>query len=74
MNKCPVCGYSGLDKPAYNGFGNPSFDICDCCGTQSGYHDHSTSFAVLRTDGSPRACPGIAGLLLSRPVGTPCSS
>ncbi len=48
MNKCPVCGYSGLDKPPYNGFGNPSFDICDCCGTQLGYHDHSTSFAVLR--------------------------
>jgi hypothetical protein len=48
MNKCPVCGYNGLDTPSYDGFGNPSYDICDCCGTQFGYHDHSTSFAVLR--------------------------
>ena len=49
MNKCPGCGYSGLDKPAYNGFGNPSFDICDCSvHNNQATTTHSTSFAVLR--------------------------
>jgi hypothetical protein len=31
-----VCGYDGLDEPAFDDVGAPSYDICDCCGTQFG--------------------------------------
>jgi hypothetical protein len=36
---CPVCGYSGLEKPSHNRWGDGSQDICDCCGTEFGYED-----------------------------------
>jgi hypothetical protein len=48
MNRCPVCGYDELDEPAFDDVGAPSYDICDCCGTQFGYHDARTPHAVLR--------------------------
>lgn len=48
MNKCPVCGYDGLEEPAFDDVGAPSYDICDCCGTQFGYHDAKTPHEVLR--------------------------
>jgi hypothetical protein len=48
MNSCPVCGYDDLDEPAFDDDGVPSFDICDCCGTQFGYDDARTPHSVLR--------------------------
>ena len=30
---CPVCGYKGLDEPAYDeNYLEDSYDICSCCG------------------------------------------
>lgn len=45
---CPVCGYFGLDEPAYDKNGLWSFEICICCGVQYGYTDCNTSHAELR--------------------------
>ena len=39
---CTVCGYDGLEDPP------SSWNICDCCGTEFGYHDAKTSHAELR--------------------------
>ena len=36
---CPVCGFDGLDEPAYNEFNDPSFEICSCCRFQFGDDD-----------------------------------
>ena len=37
---CPVCGFSELDQPPWNPHtGAPGFDICPCCGCESGYDD-----------------------------------
>lgn len=39
---CPVCGYNGLDEPAYydlNKLEGGSFDICECCRFQFGVDD-----------------------------------
>ncbi|UTT42925.1 hypothetical protein [Exiguobacterium aurantiacum] len=36
---CPVCGFDGLDEPAYNKFNDPSFEICLCCQFQFGDDD-----------------------------------
>ena len=33
---CPVCGYDGLDEPAFDERGIGSDDICLCCGFQPG--------------------------------------
>lgn len=38
---CPVCGFSGLDRPAYNDYGGASHEICECCNFQFGYDDFS---------------------------------
>lgn len=55
-NHCPVCGWNGLEAPAYANltdiaaahvakppyaahFGEPSFQMCLCCGYEFGYHD-----------------------------------
>ena len=57
MNSCPVCGYDGLDEAAFDDARAPSYDICDCCGTQFGYDDARTPHSVLRakwiTNGMP---------------------
>ncbi len=39
MYICPVCGYSELEESPYDKFGDSSFEICPCCGTEFGYHD-----------------------------------
>lgn len=39
---CPVCGYDKLEEPAAN------HNICECCGTQFGYHDLRFTHAELR--------------------------
>lgn len=41
---CPVCGYKGLDEPAYNEYGDPSYEICSCCGFEYGFDDHSEGY------------------------------
>jgi hypothetical protein len=50
MNTCPVCGYSELQKPAYDRFGYPSFEICPCCGVEFGYQDARRSHESLRAE------------------------
>ena len=40
LNKhCRVCGYYNIDPPWGNDGSSPSFNICDCCGSEFGYHD-----------------------------------
>lgn len=36
---CPVCGYDGLEEPVYDEIGEPSFEICSCCGVEFGFDD-----------------------------------
>lgn len=47
-NVCPVCGWDELEEPPYNSYGNASFEICPCCGTEFGYSDATTSHDELR--------------------------
>jgi len=42
---CPVCGYSDLEEPPYDNSGNPSFEICDCCGFEFGFDDANNSIS-----------------------------
>lgn len=39
---CPICGFS--DVVAFDEFNCTTFEICACCGSESGYeyHQHST--------------------------------
>lgn len=39
---CPVCGYNQLDEPPSD------YNICDCCGTEFGYHDATLTHSELR--------------------------
>jgi hypothetical protein len=57
MNICPVCGYSGLPKPAYDHLGYASFEICPCCGTQFGYQDARRSHDSLRAEWVAKGMP-----------------
>jgi hypothetical protein len=57
MNECPVCGYKGLDEPAFDNVGAPSYEICDCCGTEFGYHDTTKSHAALRQEWVAKGMP-----------------
>lgn len=39
VNNCRVCGLY-IDEPPWGEDGRtPTFDICDCCGTEFGYED-----------------------------------
>ncbi len=38
---CPVCGYDDLDEAPFDNDGNPSYNICDCCGFEFGFDDGS---------------------------------
>ncbi len=48
---CPVCGYDKLEEPPTD------YNICECCGTEFGYHDANCSHEELRrlwiADGMP---------------------
>lgn len=45
---CPVCGYTGMPGP-YKGENDfPSYEICDCCGTEFGNDDDKSTHAELR--------------------------
>ena len=50
MNRCPVCGYDGLEEPAYDEDGVPSFEICPCCGIEFGYEDATKPHESLREE------------------------
>ncbi len=41
MNSCPVCGYDGLNAPPFDEEGNPSYDICNCCGYEFGFDEEN---------------------------------
>lgn len=41
---CPVCGWDELDDPPYDEFGYPSYEICSCCGYETGYHDSNKGY------------------------------
>lgn len=41
---CPVCGYDKLNEEPYDDDGNPSYEICNCCGFEFGY-DEGKDFA-----------------------------
>lgn len=48
MYMCRVCGLQQDDPPWGEDGNTPSFEICDCCGTEFGYHD-ATPQAVSNT-------------------------
>jgi hypothetical protein len=45
---CPVCGFTGLDRPPHDRRGVGSLEICWCCGTQFGFTDWKATHAELR--------------------------
>ena len=38
---CPVCGYPELGERPCDVNGNPSYEICSCCGFEFGFDDSS---------------------------------
>lgn len=38
---CLICGYNQLTEPPYDADGNPSYEICPCCGFEFGFDDKS---------------------------------
>ena len=34
---CPVCGFNGLKEPPYGKQGEPSYEVCPCCGYEFGF-------------------------------------
>lgn len=36
---CPVCGFEGLKEPPYSDLGEPSYEICPCCGFEFGFDE-----------------------------------
>lgn len=43
---CPVCGFDGLKEPPYDKVGEPSYEICPCCGFEFGFDQ--SSYAEFR--------------------------
>lgn len=41
MYICPICGYDKLTEEPFDKDGNPSYEICNCCGFEFGYDDGS---------------------------------
>jgi hypothetical protein len=54
---CPVCGYDGLEEPAYDEAGCASFEICPCCGIEFGYDDAQKTHNELRNLWLGSGCP-----------------
>lgn len=44
LNICPVCGYTKLEEPPYNQYGEPTHEICSCCGYEYGFDDTSEGY------------------------------
>ena len=42
---CPVCGYPELGELPYDSDGNPSYEVCDCCGFEFGFDDDSNGIS-----------------------------
>jgi hypothetical protein len=55
---CLVCGYAGLAEPPYIN-GQPSYEICPCCGFEFGFDDGSKgmSIEVYRNEWLERGAP-----------------
>ena len=45
---CPVCGYPDLSQPPYDDHGDPSYEICACCGFEFGYDDAVRDYSFER--------------------------
>lgn len=45
-NICTICGYSKLREPPRDETRAPSWEICPCCGSESGYHDYQPSAVI----------------------------
>lgn len=45
---CPVCGYSDLEEPPYNEYGEPTYVICACCAFEFGFHDSSEGYSFVK--------------------------
>jgi hypothetical protein len=43
---CKVCEFDKLEMPQYTDDGGPMFNICPCCGFQSGYHDQDQETTI----------------------------
>lgn len=52
---CPVCGFLGLEEPAYDG-NAPSYEICPSCGTEFGLDDYDKSWTELRQRWIRKGC------------------
>jgi hypothetical protein len=35
---CPVCGFDGLKESPYGKGGEPSYEVCPCCGFEFGFN------------------------------------
>jgi len=46
VHTCIVCSFDGLEYPQYTDDGGPMFNICPCCGFQSGYHDLDLEISI----------------------------
>jgi transcription elongation factor Elf1 len=46
MFTCPVCGFDKLEEMPYDNDGNPSYEICICCGFEFGFDDDSEGYSV----------------------------
>jgi len=55
---CPVCGWQGLRESPYQD-GNPSYEICCCCGFEFGFDDLSEghTFTSYRATWIERGMP-----------------
>ena len=42
---CPVCGFDGLDEPAYSWYGGGSYEFCPSCDFQFGVTDDNEGIA-----------------------------
>jgi len=50
QSRCPACGYPGLAEPPWR-HGQPSDEICPCCGLHFGYDDVAGGEPARRTAG-----------------------
>lgn len=46
MYICPVCGFNQLEEVPYDKDGNPSYEICSCCGFEFGFDDGSEGYSI----------------------------
>lgn len=37
---CPICGYNKLQETPYDKDGNPSYEVCKCCGFEFGFDEY----------------------------------